>query len=79
MIAEVKDMAGDRAGELDFCMSYMGEGIEQPTKDVERHRDAIGELAAVGVTWVNVGRPGPMAPVRRCSSGCQAFGETYCG
>ena len=48
MIAEVKDMAGDRAGELDFSMSYMGEGIHQPTKDVQRHRDAIGELEAVG-------------------------------
>ena len=78
MIAEVKDLAGDRAAELDFSMSYMGEeGLEHPTKDVEQHRDAIGELAAVGVTWVNVGS-GPMEP-SALLEWVQAFGETYCG
>src|SRR5207248_4143246 len=61
MIAEVKDLAGDRAAELDFCMSYTGEGIREPTKDVERHRESIGELEAIGVTWVNIG-PGPLEP-----------------
>jgi len=76
MIAEVKDFAGDRAGELDFSMSYMGDGMEQPDKDVERHREAIGELEAVGVTWVNVGS-GPMAPAALVEW-VQAFGETYC-
>ena len=39
MIAEVKDLAGDRAGELDFCMSYMERGHPQPTKDMQRHID----------------------------------------
>ena len=77
MIAEVKDLAGDRAAELDFSMSYMGGGLEHPTKDVERHREAIGELAAAGVTWVNVGS-GPMAPAELLEW-VQAFGETYCG
>ena len=76
MIAEVKDLAGDRAGELDFSMSYMGDGMAQPTKDVERHREAIDELEAVGVTWVNVGS-GPMAPAELLEW-VQAFGETYC-
>ncbi len=76
MIAEVKDLAGERAGELDFSMSYTGDGMEQPTKDVERHREAIGELEAVGVTWVNVGS-GPMAPAELLEW-VQAFGETYC-
>ena len=55
MIAEVKDFAGDRAGELDFCMSYMGEGMDQPDQGrrapPRRHRRA----GAVGVTSVNVG------------------------
>ena len=77
MIAEVKDFAGDRADELDFSMSYSGEGLAQPTKDVERHREAIGQLAAVGVTWVNVGS-GPMAP-SALLEWVHAFGETYCG
>jgi probable F420-dependent oxidoreductase len=76
MIAEVKDLAGDRAGELDFCMSYSGDGLQHPTKDVERHRDAIGELAAIGVTWANVGS-GPMA-ASELVEWVHAFGETYC-
>ena len=76
MIAEVKDLAGDRAAELDFCMSYTGEGIREPTKDVERHRESIGELEAIGVTWVNIG-PGPLEP-KEMLEWAQAFGETYC-
>ena len=62
MIAEVKDMAGDRAGEIEFCASYMEQGMEQPTVDVERHLDAFAELAAIGVEWVSLGS-GPMAAV----------------
>jgi probable F420-dependent oxidoreductase len=75
-ITEVKDMAGDRAGELDFCMSYMGDGLQHPTKDVERHREGFGELAEAGVTWVNIG-PGPLEP-QEMLDWAQAFGETYC-
>ena len=48
MIAEVKDLAGDRAGELDFCMSYMEEGIHQPTSDVQRHVDGLGRMEEAG-------------------------------
>jgi probable F420-dependent oxidoreductase len=75
MIAEVRDLAGDRADEIDFCMSYAGEGIEQPGVDVERHRDAIAELAAVGVNWVSVNAP-PGEPAAVLDF-VQGFGETY--
>jgi probable F420-dependent oxidoreductase len=76
MIAEVKDLAGDRAGEIDFCMSYAGEGMDQPTKDVERHRDGIAELAAIGVNWMSAGSP-PSGPSETLDW-VQGFGETYC-
>jgi probable F420-dependent oxidoreductase len=77
LIAEVKDLAGDRADELDFCMTYTGAGIARPTVDVERHRDTIAELAAAGVNWVNVGPP-PMEASATLEF-LRAFGETYCG
>jgi probable F420-dependent oxidoreductase len=76
MIAEVKDLAGDRAVEIDFCMSYGGEGIGRPTVDVERHKDAMAELAAIGVNWISIGLP-PAAPSELLEF-VQAFGETYC-
>ena len=75
MIAEVKDMAGDRAGELDFCMSYMEEGIHEPTQDVERHFDGLGRMEEAGVNWVNIGHP-PTTPQQMLDF-IQAFGETY--
>jgi hypothetical protein len=42
MVAEVKDIAGDHAGELEFCTAYSDEALMQPTVDVQRHRDALG-------------------------------------
>ncbi len=76
MISEVQDLAGDRAGEIDFCMSYGGAGIDRPTVDVERHRDGIAELAAIGVNWVSVGPP-PGGPSEVLDF-ARGFGETYC-
>ena len=76
MIAEVKDLAGDRASEIEFCAGYSGEGMGEPTVDVERHRDGLAELAAIGVDWVSVG-PGPREP-SDLLDWTRAFGETYC-
>jgi len=75
MIAEVKDLAGDRAGELDFCMSYMEEGIHTPTEDVDRHFAELGKMEAAGVTYVNIGHP-PTTPQQMLDF-IAAFGETY--
>jgi hypothetical protein len=71
----VKDLAGDRADELDFCMSYMEEGIHTPTDDIQRHVDELGKMEAAGVTWVNIGHP-PTTPQRMLDF-IAAFGETY--
>jgi hypothetical protein len=75
MIAEVKELAGDRAAELDFCMSYMEEGIHQPTSDIQRHVDELGRMEEAGITYVNVGHP-PTTPAVMLDF-IQAFGETY--
>jgi probable F420-dependent oxidoreductase len=75
MIAEVRDLAGDRADEIDICMSYMEEGIHQPTEDVERHFDGLGRMEEAGVGWVNIGHP-PTDP-KTMLDFLQAFGETY--
>jgi probable F420-dependent oxidoreductase len=75
-ITEVKDLAGDRVGGIEFCASYTGEGMQQPTVDVARHRDEFAELATIGCEWVSVGS-GPMAPAQLLEW-VQAFGETYC-
>lgn len=75
MIAEVKELAGDRADEIDVCMSYMEAGIHQPTQDVQRHFDELGRMEDAGVGWVNIGHP-PTTPARLLDF-LQAFGETY--
>lgn len=51
-IVEIKELAGDRAAELDFLMLYTDTSILDGT-DVERHRDAFGRMAEAGCTWVS--------------------------
>jgi probable F420-dependent oxidoreductase len=51
-IVEIKELAGDRAGELDFLMLYADTSILDGT-DVERHRDAFGRMAEAGCTWLS--------------------------
>jgi probable F420-dependent oxidoreductase len=77
LIAEVRDLAGNRADEIDICMSYTGHGIERPTQDVERHRAEIAELADMGVTWISLSHA-PAEPSVIVDF-LSEFGETYCG
>lgn len=52
-IREIKDMAGDRASELDFMVLYTDDSILQTGVDVERHRDALGRIRDAGATWLS--------------------------
>ena len=52
-VRDLKEMAGDRAGELDVMVLYTDDSILQPGKDVERHREMLGRIAAIGATWVS--------------------------
>jgi probable F420-dependent oxidoreductase len=76
MIAEVKDMAGARAAELEFCTAYSDEALVRPTVAVQRHQDALGELASAGIGWSVITRP-PGEPSEILDF-IQAFGESYC-
>ena len=52
-IAEIRDAAAPRGEPIDVVYSYGDRSLrEAPDRDVERHRDAIAELEAIGVTWV---------------------------
>jgi len=53
-IAEVKDMAGDRADHLDFALAH---SLSDGDSDIEASRDHIGKMAEVGVTWVIMTAP----------------------
>jgi probable F420-dependent oxidoreductase len=51
LIAEVKDLAGDRADQLSFVYAYLDSSLStSPTEDVERHRDRLGQMAEIGLT-----------------------------
>jgi hypothetical protein len=52
-IHELKELAGDRAAELDIMVLYTDQSILQHGVDVERHRDALGQIASIGATWVS--------------------------
>jgi probable F420-dependent oxidoreductase len=52
-IKELKEMAGERADELDILVLYTDDSILQTGKDVERHRETLGRIAEIGATWVS--------------------------
>lgn len=52
-VHDLKEMAGDRAGELDVMVLYTDDSILQPGNDVERHREMLGRIAEIGATWVS--------------------------
>jgi probable F420-dependent oxidoreductase len=52
-IRELKQMAGDRADQIDVMVLYTDDSILQTDVDVERHRDAFGRIAEIGATWLS--------------------------
>lgn len=76
MIAEVKDMAGERAASLDFVGQYPDPDLSKhPTRDVERHREVFARQAEAGITWTVVGAS-HMTPAQHRDFIAQ-FGATY--
>ena len=76
LIAEVKDTAGDRAGELDFVLAYHDPALGQHPEDgPERHHEAFAAYAAAGIT-----RTVLLAPKLEPAAGREwiaAVGEEY--
>jgi probable F420-dependent oxidoreductase len=56
-IREVHALAGDRGVTLDIAVTYADESIYSAELEVERHREALAALEAIGVTWVLVAGP----------------------
>jgi len=76
MIAEVKDLAGERAASLDFVGQYPDPGLSaSPTRDVERHREVFARNAAAGITWMVVGAS--HSTPERHRAFVEEFGATY--
>ncbi len=76
LIDEVKEMAGERAESLSFVLTYHGDGFqEDPTGDVERHREALAEFAEIGITHTAI--TGPSRPADEGREWLTAVAETY--
>ncbi|MHB8466880.1 MAG: LLM class F420-dependent oxidoreductase [Acidimicrobiales bacterium] len=74
-IEELRVLAGDRAEEIDVAVAYTDPSIFKPAVDVDRHREGLAELEAIGVTWVVV--PGPIGSEASSLEFVEAFGATY--
>ncbi|RAY11551.1 LLM class F420-dependent oxidoreductase [Actinomadura craniellae] len=67
--------AAGRHDQIDVLYSYQGAGLESPTTEPDRHREALAELEKAGVTWVIVSdRTGEAAATLEF---IEAFGSTY--
>ena len=76
-IRDLKEMAGDRADELDIMVLYTDESIRDASTDVERHRDALGRISEVGATWLSFAWD--FAEEAETLAFVEGFGATYLG
>ena len=78
LIAEVKDLAADRAGEIDFVAQYLDPSFgADALVDAERHRETFAHYEQAGITWLVVGATRPTPERHRAF--IDAFGATYIG
>jgi probable F420-dependent oxidoreductase len=71
----LRGFAGERFDSLDIAPAYTDRAVYDLSADVERHREAIGELRELGSTWVIV--PGPEGRHPQALEFLQGFAETY--
>jgi alkanesulfonate monooxygenase SsuD/methylene tetrahydromethanopterin reductase-like flavin-dependent oxidoreductase (luciferase family) len=75
-IAELRDLAGERAGQLDIVVHYADPSIvTAPTQDVARHREGLEQLEKLGATWVMIAGRTTAAP--DTLKFLEDFGATY--
>jgi probable F420-dependent oxidoreductase len=67
--------AGRDPDAIDVIYPYADADIALPDADVERHRDAFGELEAIGVTWVALSAGG--MEHKAALEAIERLGETY--
>jgi probable F420-dependent oxidoreductase len=76
-IRELRDMAGDRADEIDVMVLYTDDSILDTSKDVERHREALGRIREIGATWVSFAWD--FSTQAETLDFVEGFGATYLG
>lgn len=76
-IAEVKELAGDRAVDLDFAVAYVDLDPTAPATDATKHAGAFAELEAAGATWIIV--PGATSAPPDTYRFLESFASEYCG
>jgi probable F420-dependent oxidoreductase len=75
-IATLRELAGERAPELEIVPPYHDRSLCAPATDATRHRDAFDALEAAGATGVVVNGP-PSASTAETLAFLDAFGSTY--
>jgi probable F420-dependent oxidoreductase len=74
-IHALRGEAGDRADGIDIAVAYTDPTIARPDVDVERHRDALGELETIGATWIVL--PAPPGVYPETSELIESFAQNY--
>jgi probable F420-dependent oxidoreductase len=71
----LREYAGERFSEIDIAIAYTEPSVADLGADVERHRDNLGRLAALGASTIVVPGPAGVHPVAQ--EFLQGFAETY--
>ena len=74
-IAQVKDLAGDRAASLEFLTTYPDHTIGSKTDDIEYHHEQIESLRRVGITWLGI--PGHSTTESQTLEVIECVGKNY--
>jgi probable F420-dependent oxidoreductase len=78
LIAALRTAAGERGAALDVTVAYTDRtiaGTGHGAGEVERHREAFGQLAAAGVTWIVI--PGATRSRTTSLEFLDRFGQVY--
>lgn len=68
--------AAGRSDEIDVQYSYRDPSLASPSRDADRHREALAEIGRAGVTTVVVSSPAATTPAAT-QEFIEAFGATY--
>jgi probable F420-dependent oxidoreductase len=74
-IAEVKDMADDRAASLEFLTTYPDHSIGSENDNLDFHQSQIGDLKQAGVTWLGI--PGVSTSESQTLEIIEKIGKNY--
>jgi probable F420-dependent oxidoreductase len=71
----LKDLAGPRAQEIQVATLYLDPSLHDDKVDVEKHRDAFGQMESIGIDWLVV--MGPSGSGTRSAEFVESFTRLY--